>query len=277
MVALAAAALPVALAACATTATPPHQAIPARPGSPAAAQHPLPPRQAMLAAATQMRQLTSATELLTVNVSGSQLMTGTMRVQLQPTPLLGANLKLVAAGQSAHVKEILTSTAIYLSEASLTRQLGKPWVKINLSAMKGRTGTGFAQLFHSLQSNNFANQTQLLTVAKNASVAGTQTVDGVPTTEYAGSFDAAKALKALPAGFRKLLASGLQALGNSAVTFHAWIDSQHHIRKITEVAVVNGETINTTINITALNQPVHITLPPASQTAALPGSALPGA
>lgn len=40
---------------------------------------------------------------------------------------------------------------------------------------------------------------------------------------------------------------------------------------MTEVETLNGDTVNTTINITAINQPVSITLPPASQTFTLQG------
>ena len=129
-----------------------------------------------------------------------------------------------------------------------------------------------AQLFQSLQSNNFASQAQLVTVAKNARVVGTQTIDGVTTTEYAGSFTAADALKALPADLRQVMAPELQALGNSPIHFSEWIDGQHHVRKFTEVETVNGNTVNTTINITAIDQAVHITLPPASQTLLYQGS-----
>jgi hypothetical protein len=41
---------------------------------------------------------------------------------------------------------------------------------------------------------------------------------------------------------------------------------------MTEVETVNGDTVNTTINITAINQPVSITLPPAGHTLSLQGS-----
>jgi hypothetical protein len=154
-------------------------------------------------------------------------------------------------------------------------QLGKPWVKMNLSALSDlaeTSGANLAQMVHSLQTNNFTNQAQLFTAARNARVAGTQTVDGVTTTEYTGSFTAAEGLKALPAGFRQALAPGLQALGNSPVHFREWVDGNHHLRKMTEVETVNGDSISTTINIAAIDQPVRITLPPAGQTFTLQGS-----
>lgn len=236
---------------------------------------PLAPRQALLAAATHARQVTSATETLTVhdNTSGSTT-TGTVQVRLKPTLLATENLTVMAAGTTTRIKIILTGTAIYIHEASLAGQLGKPWVKMDLSVLSalGSSGASLAQLVQSLQSNNFTDQAQLTAAARNTRVAGTQTVDGATTTEYAGSFTAAAALKALPASLRQALAPELQALGNSPVSFREWVDGQHHLRKITEVETVNGDTVNTTINITAINQAVHITLPPARQTFTLQGS-----
>jgi hypothetical protein len=235
---------------------------------------PLAPRQALLAAATQARQVTSATETLTIqdSTSGSTT-TGTLQVRLKPILLASENLNATAAGTSSRVKAIVTGTAIYLHEASLAGQLGKPWVKMDLSALSaaGTIGDSVVQLIHSVQSNSFTNQAQLFTVATNTRAAGTQTVEGVTTTEYTGSFIAAKGLSALPASLRQALAPELQALGNSPVSFREWVDSQHHLRKMTETETVNGDTVNITINVIAINQPVHVTLPPASQIFALQG------
>jgi hypothetical protein len=226
-----------------------------------------------VAAATQAQQITSAAETLTVQdtTSGSTT-TGIVQIRLKPTLLASENLNVTAAGTRTLIKGVVTSTAIYVHEASLAAQLGKPWLKMDLSTQLGPSGASLARLFQSLQSNNFTNQAQLFTGAKNTRVVGTQTVDGVTTTEYTGSLTAAVALKELPPSFRQALAPELQALGNSPVYFHEWVDGEHHVRKMTEVETVNGDTVNITINITAINPPVHITLPPASQTFALQGS-----
>ena len=52
-----------------------------------------------------------------------------------------------------------------------------------------------------------------------------------------------------------------------------WIDAQHRIRKVTEVETVAGQHVTTTIVYTAINQPVQITVPPASQvrSSSIPG------
>lgn len=240
------------------------------------ADTPLAPRQALLAAATQAQQVTSATETLTVDdTSSGSTTTGTVQVRLKPTLLASENLTATAAGTRTRIKMIFTSMTIYFHEAALASQLGRPWIKMDLSALSvlaGTSGADLAKLFQSLENNNFTNQAQLFTAAENTRVAGTQTVDGVTTTEYTGSLTASAALKTLPASFRQALAPELQALGNSPVSFSEWVDGQHHLRKITEVETVNGDTVDTTINITAINRPVHITLPPASQTFTLPGS-----
>ena len=155
-------------------------------GTPAgggSASAPLTPRQALLTAATQAQQVTSASEALAVKGSGasSSTMTGTVRIRLKPALLASENLDVTAAGTSTRIKMMLTGTAIYFHEASLASQFGKPWVKMDLSALSalgGTSGAGLAQLFQSLQSNNFAKQAQLFTVAKNMRVVGTQAVGG---------------------------------------------------------------------------------------------------
>jgi hypothetical protein len=235
----------------------------------------LTPRQALALAASQNQHLTSAVETLTVKVTGAQseTTTGTILIQRKPALEISANLSAAAAGRNVQIKEVLTSQAIYFSAPGLTGQLTKkPWVKIPLSALQGSTaGASFAQLFHSLQSNNFTNQTEILAVAKNARLVGKQTVNGVPTTEYAGSITASQALKALSASFRKSMGSFLRALGNATINFHIWIDGQNQTRRLTETESLNGVTVNTTVNITGINQPVHITVPPASQITQMPG------
>ncbi len=242
-------------------------------GGGGAARTPLPPRQALLTAATQTQRMTSFTELVTTQATGiqSETITGTIRAQLKPSLRLAANLTFAEPGRSAQVHVMLTGTALYTSGTALNRQAGKPWDKIDLSALKGPAAASITPLVHSLQSSNLRDQTELLTVATNTRVAGRQTIDGVATTEYAGSLNPAEAQKALPAGLRKALAPQLQALGNNTISFHIWIDGQNDVRKFTDVVTVNGETVHTTATLTALNQPVHITLPPASQTATLPG------
>jgi hypothetical protein len=58
--------------------------------------------------------------------------------------------------------------------------------------------------------------------------------------------------------------------GFTTEKFTVWIDDQHITRKA--LVTVNGTSITETVDmtITSINQPVHISAPPASQTAPLP-------
>jgi hypothetical protein len=234
---------------------------------------PMTPRQALLATASQTQKVNSAVETLIVHVAGAQSETtsGVVQFQRSPAPLIGETLKVTVAGKSTQIKAVLTGTTFYLNEPELTKNLGKPWIKLDLSAMKKSPLGSITQLVHGLQSNNFLNLTHLFAATKDVRAVGKQTVDGVATTEYAGSFHADQALKALSPAYRKVLAPGFRLLGNTLVRFHIWVDDQHYTRKATEVETINGETISTTVIVRAINQPVHITIPPDSQTVTPPG------
>jgi hypothetical protein len=191
--------------------------------------------------------MTSFTALVTIQASGvqSETITETIRAKLKPSLRVAASL--TEPGTSSQVKEILTGTALYASgtDASgtpLNSRAGRPWVKIDLSAPKGPAAARVAALVHSLQSIDPRDQTELLTLATNTRAVG------VP----------------------KALAPQLQALGNTIISFRVWIDGRNDVRKFADVVTVNGETVRTTVTITSLNQPVHITLPPASQTVTRP-------
>jgi hypothetical protein len=232
----------------------------------------LTPTQALLANARQSQNLTSATEKISVQVNGTVTTSGTIEFQRSPTVELSENLTVAAGGKTTNLKAIVTSKVFYLSEPALTAHFGKPWLKIDLAGLSKGPLASLAQIVSSVKSNDFVNQTQILAQAKNARTIGQQTVDGVPTTEYAGSERASAALKGLAPSLRKALGPALQALGNSTLSFRIWLDAQHQTRKVVEVETVNGETVTTTVDISGINQPVHITLPPASQTYTPPGA-----
>jgi hypothetical protein len=231
------------------------------------------PRQALLTAAIEAKRITSAIETIKIKSSGTSnsSTSGTIRYRLRPALEVSEDLHAISAGRSARIKAILTTRALYFDVAAAGGPAGKPWIKIDLNALKGTSLAGLSQVVQGIQSNNFTGQAQLSAVARDARAFGAQTIDRVLTTEYVGSFHFADAFSALPATFRKALAPQRQLLGNSVVRFREWIDGRHHLRRLTETVTVNGTLITTTVNITAIDQHVRITLPPASQVAAAPG------
>jgi hypothetical protein len=229
------------------------------------------PQKALLTAAVAAQRITSAVETIDVSYAGAEGRgaTGTIRFRLKPAVRVSENLRVTANGKTTRIKAILTAQAIYLDAAAMGVAVGKPWVKISLNALKG---TAAAQIVQGIQSNSFRDQVQLPAYARDAHVVGTQTIDGVRTTEYAGSFRFADAYNAMPVSLRKALATQAQQLGNSVVRFREWVDGQHHVRRLTEIEPVDGTVATVTVNVNAINQPVQITLPPASEVTTQPVS-----
>jgi hypothetical protein len=67
----------------------------------------------------------------------------------------------------------------------------------------------------------------------------------------------------------------MQAMGlGPSETFKIWLDNQQQVRKLITSDRGSQEQATSTIQVTSINQPVSVALPPASQTATVPASAL---
>ena len=95
-------------------------------------------------------------------------------------------------------------------------------------------------------------------------------VEGVATTEYAGTYTGNAALAHLPSTTRRLLGPLLKQLGKTPASFVVWIDGQHMIRKAVQTVTANGHTSVTTLLVKSVNQPVSVTLPMPAQIGKLP-------
>jgi hypothetical protein len=204
---------------------------------------------------------------------------GTMQIRTRPSLLAEVDLNTFSiAGQSlpGGMHEILTSKAIYMKMALLAQQLHKPWAELPFSSLQRATGVNLGQLLQQVQSNNPLVQTQMLASAKHVRAMGTQTIDGVKTTRYAGSYSPSAGLAKLPPSLRAMASKAMQALGIRTVDFNVWLDAQHQTRKV--VISENGgiERITIAMQVTDINQPVSVTVPAASRVATIPASALGG-
>lgn len=201
--------------------------------------------------------------------------TGTIQVQRVPSLVFDENLSISADGHTLPVTEIMSANAIYLKEAALSRETGKPWLEVPFSGLDGNLGSALARMFQSAQNGNPLEQAQMLAASKNVRAVGTQVIDGVQTTRYTGSFTPSAAVSALPPSVRQTVRPMLSVLSGD-IRFNAWIDAQHQVRRVVETETVSGEPVYVTINVTAINQPVHIAVPPASQVVTLPKSGASG-
>jgi hypothetical protein len=236
--------------------------------------------QAIKLAASHAQRVTSFAADLNVQTTGTEAVSisGTMEEQSQPSLLLVmkyASFSLQGQAVPGGIQEIINSSDIYLKMAQLSRLAGKPWIKMPLSGISKASGVNLSQLFQQAQNNNPLVQTRMLASSTNVRKAGTATIDGVQTTEYTGSYPLSAGLAKLPADLRAKIAPQMQAMGlGPSETFKIWLDNQQQVRKLITSNRGSQEQATSTIQVTSINQPVSVTLPPASQTATVPASAL---
>jgi hypothetical protein len=241
------------------------------------------PQQALLLASKAEQKDTSldATISVTGTSSGGALaLDGTMQEKIHPSLLAELDVTtLTSAGQSVPggLSEIITGQALYLRFPQLMQAMhvSKTWAEFRLSAM-GASGSSLQSLFSQLESSSPATQSAELATSTDVHKVGTGVIDGVPVTEYAGSYSMSKAIAALPASLRGTVSKAMTAAGITSTKFTIWIDSSNQPRKmvVTEAGTTVSET--TTITINSYNQPVSINLPTAAETYVVPASALGG-
>lgn len=241
----------------------------------------LSPAQAITLAAQRAQRINSFASTLSVKMSGkiSGAVGGTLQMRERPSLLADVDFStLDIGGQSmaggAH--EIISGQAIYMKMPALQRELGKPWLRITFSEIKGASGVNLGQLIQQAQSDSPLLQTQMLSAAKHVTMAGTATVGGVKTTEYTGSYPVSAALAKLPAKLRGQVQQQMQSMGLTSARFSVWIDAQHQTRKVIVVEHGSSQQMTMSMQVTSINQPVKVTLPPSGQVATVPPSALGG-
>lgn len=228
--------------------------------------------QAIGLAASQARRVNSYALSLHTRTTGVAAgnTSGTMQIRMKPGLLGEIRLNVSLAGHALPLDEIVTPSALYLKLGILGSITGKPWIKISDAGLKHGSGTTISQLLQGIENANPLAQITMLTASKDLRKVGTQVINGVQTTHYAGSYPIAAATAKVPASLRSLTGPILKSMGIKTVHFDTWIDGQHQVRKITTDEAGSSTRITSTILITAINQPVRIQLPPASQVAAAP-------
>lgn len=235
--------------------------------------------QTIQLAAQHAQKVTSFAATVNMHATGTVNLSlaGTVRERTQPGPLVVADFGNVATqGQpvTGGIQEIIDSNAIYIKLAQLAQETGKPWIKIPGAQISKETGAGFGQLLQQNDSTNPLITTQMLASSKDVRKVGTATVDGVQTTEYTGTYPLSAGLAKLPAGLRAKVQPQIQSMGLTDENFTIWLDNAQQVRKLIVSDHGSKVQFTSTMQVTALNEPVSVTLPPASQTATVPTGSL---
>jgi hypothetical protein len=174
-----------------------------------------------------------------------------------------------AVSMRGGVETVIDDHVIYIRISALSTIFGKPWIKIDAASLSTAAGA-MAPIVQSLAPNLLA-YAQLFAPSTNVHKVGTQVINGVRTTEYAGTTTIAAGLSHLSPSMRELIAPLLSSMKATTAHFTVWIDDQHIIRKEVATQQVPGGKAAVTVVVTSINQPVAVRLPPASQVATVPG------
>jgi hypothetical protein len=231
---------------------------------------------ALAIAASQASKVTSYSATFSITSTGSSAssLNGTIEMRTKPT-LLAHEKFSGSAGQlplPGGMEMILTKNTIYMKMSVLSKMVGKPWVKLDFSSAKNAPGgLNLSSLLQQAQTNNPLADAQLFASSTNVRQVGTQVINGVPTTEYTGTYHIGAGLNRLSPSLRRQMQQALAASGMTTSQFRIWVDGQHNVRKLVQTESGSGMSITTSMVVTSINQPLNVQLPPASQVASMPG------
>ncbi|WP_028809321.1 LppX_LprAFG lipoprotein [Streptomyces sp. 351MFTsu5.1] len=195
---------------------------------------------------------------------------------MRTKPDLAMSMKMTAAGQgSAEIR--LVDKAMYIGgNPELAKEMdGKKWMKFDLSALGKDGGLGAAAPGAGQADQNPASMSSFLNGAKDVKKVGTETIDGVKTTHYAGDVTLAE----LKASFkdadksvreqREKSTEQLEKLGLDKFTMDMWVDAQQHAKQFRMQGDATKGKFDMTFTFLDYNKPVTVEAPPANETADL--------
>jgi LppX_LprAFG lipoprotein len=193
-------------------------------------------------------------------------MHGTIQVRLRPDLAATGTLDSASVhGQSVPGGEraILLGDNFYAKVPQQFSQLtgGKPWVRFSVSQASKQTGVNLDGV---IRRANPADQTKIFTGSKDVRRVGSETIDGVKTTHYAGTVTPEQAGQVDPKAqqaFKKFY----QRSGANKVTFDLWVGNDNLPRKLVTKVTADKGTASSTMIFSDYNKSFSVSAPPASE------------
>ncbi|MFF5212914.1 DUF1396 domain-containing protein [Streptosporangium sp. NPDC000396] len=233
--------------------------------------------EAVQQSAQRAGEVTSYTTDLVLDATDGEK--GASKVQgsvlYQSKPQLATDIKLdtiTFGGQNVPggARAILTGDTVYVKSELINKFAGaaKPWIKASLGELDAQEQEQIKGFMAQVQQFDLAGTVKLLTASKDVKAVGTETVGGVETTHYSGTFPVAEAAQVIDPARRERLQEELSHVKD--VKFDLWSDAENLPRKVTLSGSEQGDTFNLTALFRGFNEPVEIVAPPADQVGDLP-------
>ncbi|GLW10508.1 hypothetical protein Misp01_56360 [Microtetraspora sp. NBRC 13810] len=168
------------------------------------------------------------------------------------------------------VRAVLTGDTVYVNVEALKTLVGasKPWIKASVSDLDSSGQAQARDVLANIQQFDLAGAVKMATTSDDVKAVGTETVGGVETTHYSGTFPVNEALAQLDPEHRERAQADMGSVKD--MKFDLWADAQSLPRKITMSGKADGGSFDATMLFKGFNEPVQITAPPAAEVGELP-------
>lgn len=202
---------------------------------------------------------------------GDMTMDGTMQYRTKPDIAYSMNFQnMTVAGKSmGGMEQRLVGGAMYIKMPMLSQLPGgssKPWIKVSLDELSKKSGMNLDQMLQQSRQMDPVQNTKMLTASKDAREVGEETVNGVKTTHYTGTYRMEDAIAKLPPEQQEAYRKTLAQVGMQNMHFDLWVDGQQLPRQmIMKTAQGAQGAMTVTTSYREFGKPVQIDEPPASQ------------
>lgn len=215
---------------------------------------------------------------VTGNGGGGGKVHATGQFRLRPELRFSARLDQVGrGGQSVpglQGQAIFTGDTLYAKVPQLAQFVsgGKPWVKVDVNQVQQSTGFDVKGVIDQIEQVNPAEQTKMFTGSKDVKRVGTETVDGVKTTHYAGTVTVREALDQLDAQTREKVKHWFPENDkqDGKISFDLWTDGQNLPRKLVSKGTGSqGDSGSATVLYSDYGKSFSVNPPPSDQVGEL--------
>ncbi|CNE66405.1 Protein of uncharacterised function (DUF1396) [Mycobacterium tuberculosis] len=203
---------------------------------------------------------------------GDVAMNGTMQYRTKPDLAYSMNFaQMTVAGKSmGGMEQRLVGRNMYMKMPMLSTLGGgasaKPWIKLSLDEIGKQSGMNIDELLQQSRQMDPVQNTKMLTASKDAREVGKETVDGVETTHYTGTYRMEDAIAKLSPEMQEAYRKNAAATGMQNMHFDLWVDGQQLPRQMKMKSDQTSEGAMTmTMKYHDFGKPVQIEEPPASQ------------
>ncbi|GAA3223608.1 LppX_LprAFG lipoprotein [Actinocorallia longicatena] len=205
-----------------------------------------------------------------LTVGGGATVHGTGSFQIKPAPAFSVELDQISLAGfnvgTGGTRLILLGQDVYVSNKNLNSLTGgsKPWVKVNLGTVGDKVGFNPGDMLKQVTQANPADLAKIVAESTDVKKVGTEKIDGVQTTHYAGTVDLKTALKNWDPELQGKVEG--MAKGAEALTFDFWADKDQLPRKVAAKATSSeGKVYDVTVLFRDYGKKVSVTAPPADQ------------